>query len=409
MNRPTRTILGLAVFLLVLVACQTTPPPTTDQAQLTVQLAGTGTGTVTSMPAGIDTGATPPVTVANFNEGTTVTLTATPTGTSTFSGFTGCDSVEGNECTVEMTGNQSVTATFAQPAEMGTLTVAIEASGDSAGTVTSAPAGIDCEPDCEAQFAIGTDVVLTAVATTGGFVGWTGGDCDGSTSLTCTVTMSADEPTVTANFGEVVQVTETFTVAAASDTAEEFLATSIHPTAFPLGHTYNFSNDLELGYDPQHAPQLVGIRFSDVSIPQGATIQEAFLTFTAFSNPNTGTVTDLPLTIAAQASATPGPFPGDASSEGSFNISSRTLAGPPIAWAITGAWTDGTTYNTPNVASTLQQVVDLGDWTTGGAVAFVISPTDLESVAFRRAAAGTSPTLTVTYSVTTTMSSASNR
>src|SRR5262245_61015078 len=53
---------------------------------LTVALAGTGSGTVTSSPSGI---ACPPTCSASFGRGTVVTLTAAPAAGSTFTGWTG--------------------------------------------------------------------------------------------------------------------------------------------------------------------------------------------------------------------------------------------------------------------------------------------------------------------------------
>ena len=62
------------------------------------------------------------------------------------------------------------------------------------GSVTSAPAGIDCGPsttDCSAEFANGTSVALTATASTAHtFTAWTG-DCEGTVSP-LTVAMDAD-------------------------------------------------------------------------------------------------------------------------------------------------------------------------------------------------------------------------
>jgi uncharacterized repeat protein (TIGR03803 family) len=77
---------------------------------LTVSLAGTGTGTVTSSPSGINCGA---VCSNTFISGT-VTLTATPTNGSIFSGWSGACTGAGT-CNVNLTSAQSVTATFTQP------------------------------------------------------------------------------------------------------------------------------------------------------------------------------------------------------------------------------------------------------------------------------------------------------
>jgi len=76
---------------------------------LTVSDTGLGSGTVTSSPAGIDCGST---CSASYVSGTTVTLTATPGLLSGFGGWSGCDAVSGNTCTVNMNSARSVTADF---------------------------------------------------------------------------------------------------------------------------------------------------------------------------------------------------------------------------------------------------------------------------------------------------------
>jgi uncharacterized repeat protein (TIGR02543 family) len=76
---------------------------------LTVTKAGTGTGTVTSMPTGIDCGGT---CEADFNENTLVTLTATPGSFSTFAGWSGDCSGTNPTIQVTMDANKTCTATF---------------------------------------------------------------------------------------------------------------------------------------------------------------------------------------------------------------------------------------------------------------------------------------------------------
>ena len=81
------------------------PPPPAQQAQLTVTV--TGSGTVTSSPAGINC---PGTCTAKFNSGTTVTLTATATSGFNFAGFGG--GCSGTTCTLTLSSSQSVTAIF---------------------------------------------------------------------------------------------------------------------------------------------------------------------------------------------------------------------------------------------------------------------------------------------------------
>ncbi len=76
---------------------------------LSVNKTDLGSGTVTSSPAGINCGSN---CSASYVSGTSVTLTATPDLFSGFGGWSGCDSVSGNTCTVDMNSARSVTADF---------------------------------------------------------------------------------------------------------------------------------------------------------------------------------------------------------------------------------------------------------------------------------------------------------
>ena len=111
-----RTILGLIGCVLVIAAGiasaaasppqNATVPPTTYT--LTITLAGTGSGTVTSTPAGISC---KPTCSASFAAGTSVKLTTAPAKGDYLSGWSGaCKGT--SACTVVMNGNLSATATF---------------------------------------------------------------------------------------------------------------------------------------------------------------------------------------------------------------------------------------------------------------------------------------------------------
>ena len=76
---------------------------------LTIMKKGTGSGTVTSNPSGIDCGTT---CTAGFTKDASVTLTASASTGSTFSGWTGCNSESDNSCTVLMTSARTVTADY---------------------------------------------------------------------------------------------------------------------------------------------------------------------------------------------------------------------------------------------------------------------------------------------------------
>lgn len=158
-------------------------------ATLSVFKGGTGSGTVTSSPAGISCGGE---CAAEFEAGKVVTLAPVAAAGSEFTGWSGACSGTG-ACQVTMSEARSVTAGFA--VEEGTpppsefqLTVFTAGAGAGPGTVTSSPAGIGCGAACVAKFQAGALVTLTPIAAPGSeFTGW-GGACSGLGA--CRVTMS---------------------------------------------------------------------------------------------------------------------------------------------------------------------------------------------------------------------------
>jgi phospholipase C len=169
------------------------------QQTLNVSIGGTGSGTVTSNPAGINCPAS--TCSAEFAAGTRVTLTATATSNSSFSGWGGSCSGSNYTCQVTLSQNTAVTAGFILlPPPQVTLTVVVSPTG--AGTVSSTPSGINnCSSSCNANYPVGTQVTLTQQVAAGyNFTGWTGGGCTGTNS--CIVTLTTNTQ-VTANYSQV--------------------------------------------------------------------------------------------------------------------------------------------------------------------------------------------------------------
>ncbi len=77
--------------------------------ELTVATSGTGTGSVTSSPTGINCGAD---CTEQYGASNVVTLTATPSSFDRFSGWSGACTGQSTTCQVTMDGAKSVTATF---------------------------------------------------------------------------------------------------------------------------------------------------------------------------------------------------------------------------------------------------------------------------------------------------------
>jgi hypothetical protein len=166
---------------------------------LTVIKSGTGTGTITSDPSGIDCGSTCSY---QFAFGTNVTLTATPDSGSVFGGWFGDAIGTNTTTTITMDSDKSVIATF------NTLySLTVTKSGTGTGTVTSSPVGINCGSTCLYQFASDTNVTLTATSDSDSvFGGWSGDvTCSCSTII---VTMDSNK-NVTATFNPKYTLTVT--------------------------------------------------------------------------------------------------------------------------------------------------------------------------------------------------------
>jgi hypothetical protein len=176
------------------------PAPTLD-----VYFLGTGSGRVTSSPAGID--CDQPC-KASFPHGTKVTLTAVPSaGASILRWSPGVCQEQGNRltpyagatCTLVLDEDASVYVYFS-PAP--TLLLYITGQGK----VRSAPAGISCSESCKASFPFKTKVVLTATPAAGWRIdSWSDGCREQGNKLnpyhggTCTLVMDA-EKTATISF-----------------------------------------------------------------------------------------------------------------------------------------------------------------------------------------------------------------
>ena len=163
---------------------------TLKKVRLTVSPTGTGTGSVSSSPAGISKcTAGGGACSAEFDHGTAVKLTAAPGAGSTTS-WTGCDSSSGNTCNLHaLTAAKDVTVTFT----LGSNDLSVTLSGKGTGAVTCNGA------PCAQSYPYGTGVELAATPGTGSdFAGWSG-DCSGTGA--CSVKMTA-----------TLSVTATFTI-----------------------------------------------------------------------------------------------------------------------------------------------------------------------------------------------------
>jgi hypothetical protein len=170
-------------------------------------------------------------------------------------------------------------------------------------------------------------------------------------------------------------------VATSFDDAEESVAT---------GNVKPGSSDLEFGAQGRKN-QLVGMRFNDLNIPQGATITNASIQFKA-DETNSGTIT---LMIEGQATDNAPTF-----TRANNNILSRERTNAVVDWS-PAPWTMvgevGLDQQTSDISSIVQEIVDRSGWSSGNSLAIIITGTGRRTAeSFDGDAAG-APVLRVEY------------
>jgi len=169
-------------------------------------------------------------------------------------------------------------------------------------------------------------------------------------------------------------------ISSASDDAEERIKS---------GEIGINSSDLELIED--HESQIVGLRFQNIAIPKGATITKAYIQFTVDEKNSEPTT----LNIATELNANPLTF-----SYNNQDISSR-ITSSPITWNAIPAWSilheQGQAQQTPNLSDIIQEVINLEEWHSGNALAFIISGTGKRVAKSYNGKKSSAPILSITY------------
>lgn len=133
------------------------------------------------------------------------------------------------------------------------------------------------------------------------------------------------------------------------------------------GQLWTTSSDLELIFDNNPGgEQIVGIRFQNIDIPQGAIITAAYIQFTTDETGSDPTL----VYIQGENEDLALPFDGD------FNISNRPLTNASVAWDIEPWEIVGEASNkqkTPDLSTIVQEVINRSGWTQGNALAFIIT------------------------------------
>ena len=115
------------------------------------------------------------------------------------------------------------------------------------------------------------------------------------------------------------------------------------------------------------------IRFPDVEVPKGAQILTAKITFKCADSESGNTVR---VNIAAEDAHNPA-YPADYD-----EVNTRPRTSAFTAWDGEGAWTAEQTYDSPDFAASIQEVVDRAGWKAGNAMVIYID-NDASDVAYR--------------------------
>ena len=108
--------------------------------------------------------------------------------------------------------------------------------------------------------------------------------------------------------------------------------------------------------------QIVGLRFTNVTIPAGATINSAYLTV----NITSGSYDDPNLTIRGSGEADTTAFTSTAN-----DITDRWKTSAAVAWSATGIGTGA--KNSPDLATLISEILAISGWASGNDMNFYLA------------------------------------
>ncbi len=145
----------------------------------------------------------------------------------------------------------------------------------------------------------------------------------------------------------------------------------------PNNQVYRNSTDLELAYDG-NTRQHIGMRFQNISISQGTTINSAYIEFEV-DEQDSGTTN---VVILGEDTDDAGTF-----GNGANNITNRNRTSASVNWSIP-AWTVvNSKQNSPDITPIIQEIINRPGWNSGNDLAIIVEPgTGCNSSACQRTA-----------------------
>ena len=140
-----------------------------------------------------------------------------------------------------------------------------------------------------------------------------------------------------------------------------------------------YDDDIDFGWEGEPDDQNIlttGLRFQNVTIPKGATIDAAYFEFVSHEAKTADDVAII--TIYGEANDNPQTYTLDAL------ISDRPKTSEKVVWTVNEPWDLWGTYQSADISNIVQELVDRSGWQSGNAMAFMLfgenqGPSDLEN------------------------------
>ena len=130
-------------------------------------------------------------------------------------------------------------------------------------------------------------------------------------------------------------------------------------------------DDIDVGWEGEPDDQNIltcGLRFRNIAIPQGATIDSAYLILNSHEAKDADNVARI--TIVGEATDDAQTFTEDAL------ISDRPATTASLLWETNEAWGLWTFHRTPDLSGIVQEIVNREGWESGNSLAFIMSGED---------------------------------
>ena len=133
-----------------------------------------------------------------------------------------------------------------------------------------------------------------------------------------------------------------------------------------------FDDDLDVGWEGEPADQNIlnlGLRFRDLNLVQGSSIDSAFVIFHAHEGKNAADVAQI--TIYGEATDNAATFDSVGFND-NYLLTDRPRTSASVAWTVAEDWTIWQPYKTADIGPIIQEIVNRPGWQSGNAIALLL-------------------------------------